>query len=159
MAKVGAESKSKFEAQNIFAMEDTPLRSMSIGRILLASKNSQVFNLCKQSALESGLEFKRVKDGRACLLEALRGKELGEPYDLIVLSVSLPVLDGFSTAMLLRENECARMVISVSEQENYRYETDSEEAGCDRHILVSELPGELKQILQNKKNNLSELLS
>ena len=118
-----------------------------IQRILFATDSFSDFKDCLELVRSRGIEVRQVRDGRSCVDEALRGKESGKPFDVIVVSVDLPVLDGFSTAMLLRDNDCARVIISMDSTEHYIQEEESVQAGCDLHWHAESLPGDLASLI------------
>ena len=70
---------------------------------------------------------------------AVEEKERGKPFDAIVVDVLMPIMDGFSAAMLLRENDCSKLIISITERGMFCDEAESSQAGCDFHMSKSEL--------------------
>lgn len=113
--------------------------SRTLKRVLLAAPDQSSFGACSKMFKAHGILVDFVYDGRSCFSSAQQAKQADNPYDLVILSVDLPVLDGFSTAMLLKENDCAANIVSVSDGGIYWHESESEEAGCNFHIEKKEL--------------------
>lgn len=96
------------------------------------------------------LHIEFANDGRECVDMALAAKAQGYPYDVIIVDVLMPVLDGFSTAMLLNENKCCRKLLSMTERGMFCDESESIQAGCNRHFKKHELYTELIPYLEQE---------
>lgn len=132
-------------AHSIIMPETSDLRTQ-VRRILFAMQPERFSPGSCPFLKNSGIDVRQVADGRSCVEEALQGKKAGMPFDIIFLAVDLPVLDGFSTAMLLRENDCARVIISVDSVEHYIQEQESRAAGCDLHVPVDTVRSNLESL-------------
>jgi len=108
-------------------------------RILIAEDCPDNRSAMALSLQHTGAEVIFATNGRECVDLALGEKEKGKPFDAIVVDVLMPIMDGFSAAMLLRENECSKLIISITERGMFCDEAESSQAGCDFHMSKSEL--------------------
>ena len=68
------------------------------GRVLLADDNADLRDLVQIQLAELGLASKAVGDG----IEAIDAA-LGEPYNVVLLDMDMPFMDGYETVRVLRE--------------------------------------------------------
>jgi len=108
-------------------------------RILIAEDCPDNRSAMALSLKHTGADVVFATNGRECVDIALGEKKKGKPFDAIVVDVLMPIMDGFSAAMLLRENECSKLIISITERGMFCDEAESSQAGCDFHMSKSEL--------------------
>jgi CheY-like chemotaxis protein len=112
------------------------------GTVLLAedSEGSQV--LAKKMLKRIGFDVDIVRDGK----EAIE-KVRGQSYDLILMDMSMPVLDGYEAARQLRDGGVTTPIIALTA---YAMEGDREkciEAGCDDYLAKPFHPAGLATVL------------
>lgn len=110
-----------------------------LGKVLLGSEPSKIQKKMLHFLERWAEEVTFAEDGRSCFDEALDAKNEGQPFDLILLDTDLPVLDAYSITRLLRENDYPAAIVSFSQEYFPLYDYQSEEAGCDGHILESNM--------------------
>ncbi len=100
-------------------------------RVLYIEDNEQNFYLVHYILSARGFEVQRARDGR----EGLKATSEGL-FDLILLDIQLPVLDGYAVARALREKEDLRSVPIVA-LTSYAMPGDREkalESGCTGYL-------------------------
>lgn len=106
---------------------DTPLPSLAGVRILLAEDgrdNQRLISLILQRA---GAQTELANDGLEAVQQALSPR----PYDVILMDMQMPVLDGYEATRRIRNAGCQTPVIAVTA---HALEEDRQrciEAGCD----------------------------
>lgn len=85
-----------------------------------------------------------LRDGRFSLEEASNGLEAlsrteENEYDVILMDIQMPELDGLETTRRIRENEKRKnknrsVIIALSAHSSLKHETAAEQAGCDDYI-------------------------
>ncbi len=117
-------------------------------RILIADskKRAKKYNL-----KDDMLVF--VSTGKDCIRKALNAKRAGNVFDIIVLDSKLPDLDGYSCAMKLKVNDCADLIVSMSDTKFLCEEELSIESGCDYHFQRKEVYKNLLPTLAVSKDS------
>lgn len=69
-------------------------------KILIAEDSSVILNLTKKILMQQDFEIITVKNGSA-VLEKLKE----EAFDLILMDINMPILDGMETTKRIRENQ------------------------------------------------------
>ncbi len=99
-------------------------------RILVVEDGADNQRLIRAFLERAGARVQCVADGRTGVQTALAGAD-GEPFDLVLMDVQLPGMDGHEAAQTLRRNGFATPIICISAS---ALETDREAAlaaGCD----------------------------
>ncbi|WP_411904988.1 response regulator, partial [Salmonella enterica] len=84
----------------------------------------------KQGLVEEGYQAEPFNNGRASLGAASKGK-----YDLIILDVMLPFLDGWQIISALRETGHEEPVLLLTAKDNGRDKVKGLELGPDDHLI------------------------
>lgn len=132
--RIAAES----EAISAFKQENSEVEmSMLVGkRILLAEDNVLNTEIAVAVLEEAGCLVEHAENGIACI-DMLKHKEAGY-YDLILMDIQMPIMDGYKAAAFIRELEDERksgipiiaMTANAFEEDKKRALT----AGMDAHI-------------------------
>ena len=126
------------------------------GNILIAEDNETNQMLIGIMLQERGLQYTIVNNGQEAVDEALRTH-----YDLILMDINMPVMDGISATKLLREKNYNKPIVSLSANV---IESDIKtflEAGVNDTLNKPLVPQQLDNILTqflNKKENIEEKL-
>jgi CheY-like chemotaxis protein len=100
----------------------------------------------------AGLEVDHVPDGEQAWSRATSEAEAGRPYDVVLMDMQMPVLDGYESTRRLREHGYEGVIIALTA---HAMEGDREKclgAGCDdfvskpvdRALLVDTVLGHTK---------------
>ncbi len=76
--------------------------SMPAARVLLAEDNEINQALMRATAARLGLEMDIASNGAEAVTRAVAAAESGDPYDLVLMDIQMPVLDGIGAAQRLR---------------------------------------------------------
>lgn len=106
-------------------------------RVLLADDDTELCSLMADYFAPLGFDVDAVHDGR----EALR-RGLNEAFDLIILDVMMPVLDGFEVLRQLRKRSAAP-VIMLTARTAQADRIDGLNAGADDYLPKPFAPEEL----------------
>ncbi len=105
---------------------------------------------------ESLMDFERVLEEEELeLLVAQDGQELVDLAkenlpDLIILERNLPVLDGLSALLLLKNDKRTRDIPIVAVCEGRcDQEEQAKDAGCDAHLTRPLNPAKIREVLKN----------
>ncbi|MGD0463335.1 MAG: ATP-binding protein [Tepidisphaeraceae bacterium] len=104
------------------------------GRILLGEDgihNQRVIRYFLESA---GLEVAVADNGRSACEEALRAKNDGKPYDVILMDMQMPELDGYGATAMLRNEGYAGPIIAVTAHAMAGDREKCLAAGCNDHL-------------------------
>lgn len=111
--------------------EQAPL----VGRVLVAEDNADVRRLIVTLLRESGHEVTAVEHGSLAVAEAWRAVQEQRPFDLILMDIQMPVLDGVVATRQLRSEGYRGVIVALSAQ---ALESDRQrglEAGCDEYLV------------------------
>jgi signal transduction histidine kinase/AmiR/NasT family two-component response regulator len=103
-------------------------------RILVAEDSPELRQLIATCLAVAGATLTTVEDGRKAVEEALRARNANAPYDVIVMDINMPLLDGLSATKALRTEGYQGAIIAVSAS---AMKTDQERAiaaGCDGFV-------------------------
>jgi len=98
-------------------------------RILVAEDESKIAAFIKQGLEEEGYAVDTVADGQEAFAYAS-----GEGYDLIVLDVMMPKLDGFSVASALRRQQVTTPILMLTAKERIPDKVAGFESGADDYL-------------------------
>jgi signal transduction histidine kinase/DNA-binding response OmpR family regulator len=104
------------------------------GRILLAEDgvhNQRVISYFLESA---GLEVVVADNGRIACERALLAKNAGTPYDVILMDMQMPELDGYGATAMLRNEGYSRPIIAVTAHAMAGDREKCIAAGCNDHL-------------------------
>ncbi len=99
-------------------------------RILVVEDSERMGRTLKRGLTEEGYAVEVVADGRDAL-----GRATGGAYDLILLDVNLPGMDGFSFARRLRQERSDVPVLMVTARDAVEDRVTGLDAGADDYLL------------------------
>ena len=100
-------------------------------RILIAEDDEVLADGLCHSMRQSGYAVDCVKDGQAAKL-ILSGEQ---PFDLVILDLGLPKVDGFSVLRSLRENNCKVPVIILTARDAEGDRVKGLDLGADDYMI------------------------
>ncbi|MGH3345031.1 MAG: response regulator transcription factor [Carbonactinosporaceae bacterium] len=100
-----------------------------MNRILIAEDEGRIAAFVRKGLTANGFTAAVVEDGPAALGHALSGA-----YDLLVLDIGLPGMDGFSVLRRLREARCAIPVVMLTARDSVTDTVAGLEGGADDYV-------------------------
>lgn len=100
------------------------------GRVLLADPCGETRCLLRRVLEEIGLEVATAETGRGAVDAALHGS-----FDLVLLALDMPVMDGFGAVAALRHVGCSAPVIALAEPSDAALRERSRGFGFDALLL------------------------
>jgi PAS domain S-box-containing protein len=114
-------------------------------RVLLAEDGQDNREILSAYLLGAGATVVTVEDGQRAVTAALAAETTGRPFDVILMDMQMPVLDGYGAASELRRVGYARPIIALTAHAMAADRAKCMTAGCDdyltkpidRHTLVA----------------------
>jgi signal transduction histidine kinase/CheY-like chemotaxis protein/HPt (histidine-containing phosphotransfer) domain-containing protein len=104
------------------------------GSVLLAEDGIHNQRVIRYFLEAAGLTVTIAENGRIACEAALMAKAAGTPFDLILMDMQMPELDGYSAAELLREKGYSGPIIAVTAHAMVGDREKCLAAGCNEHL-------------------------
>ena len=142
--------KNSYKTENSSSHDSTTKHFK--GNVLIAEDNETNQMLISVLLDERGLNYKIVNNGQ----EAIDEVSKNDIYDLILMDINMPVLDGVKATKILRENGYKKPIVSLSANVIEADRKSFIEAGIDSTLNKPIIPEELDQTLNRYLSSKSK---
>ncbi|MBN2476970.1 MAG: PAS domain S-box protein [Pirellulales bacterium] len=105
------------------------------GRVLLAEDGRDVRQLLGVVLEDLGLEVDLAEDGQIALQKALASVTAGQPYDLILMDIQMPEIDGYAATRQLRRDGWMGPIVALTAHAMIGDREKCLGAGCDDYLV------------------------
>jgi CheY-like chemotaxis protein len=129
------------------------------GRILLAEDVEAVQTLVRMNLERLGLEVDFAENGQIAIEKASTSTTEGRPYDLILMDIQMPKMDGFDATRRLRQDGWTGPIIALTAHVMIGDRERCLEAGCDDYISKPMTDAELSDTIARHLGKATQDLS
>jgi len=120
-------------------------------RVLLVEDDGRVSSFIRRGLVEEGFAVDVSRDGRDAFHQAVH-----EPYDVIVLDVLIPFMDGFEVLSQIREQGCRVPVLILSAKDTVEDRVRGLNTGADDYLVkpfsFPELTARIRALLRRRSD-------
>ena len=102
--------------------------------ILLAEDGPDNQRLLSFILNRAGAKVTLAENGRIAHDKALAAWEAGEPFDVILMDIHMPVMDGYTATRKLRDADYSGAIVAVSADAMSGIDQRCRQAGCDDYV-------------------------
>jgi PAS domain S-box-containing protein len=113
-----------------FVANEAPLH----GRVLLAEDVPDIHLMLRQILQKMSLEVEIAEDGRRACEMAQKSKAEGKPFDLILMDIQMPKMNGYEATQWLRQHRWQGPIVALTAHALAGDREKCLEAGCDDYI-------------------------
>lgn len=104
------------------------------GRILLAEDLPEMARLVQRTLAKTNLKLDVVDNGLLACERAMASKVAGRPYDLVLMDIRMPVMDGYEATRRLRKDGWEGAIVALTAHSMRGDREKCLEAGCDDYL-------------------------
>jgi PAS domain S-box-containing protein len=104
------------------------------GRVLLAEDVPDIYVVLRQILQNMNLEVDIAEDGRLACTMAEKSRAQGRPYDLILMDIQMPKMNGYEATRWLREHRWKGPVVALTAHALVGDREKCLEAGCNDYL-------------------------
>ncbi|MCP4545163.1 MAG: PAS domain S-box protein [bacterium] len=122
----------------------TTLRSCRILLVEDVPENQEIISFI---LTQSGCQVEFADNGKVGMEQALIARERGMPYDVILMDMQMPVLDGYQAATQLRQLDYTGPIVALTAHAMSDDRARCLEAGCDDYVPKPVDPDQLISVI------------
>jgi CheY-like chemotaxis protein len=112
-------------------LEEVSLAPELPPRVLVAEDNHDLQQIFARQLTLLGLEVVGVSNGRDAVDLALAAHQVGNPFDLILMDLEMPIVDGYEATRRIRDGGFGGPIVALSGHSTDEYLLDSIKMGCN----------------------------
>ena len=128
-------------------------------RVLLAEDYMENQRLIALILSKAGMDVTVADNGKIALDKALEAQARGESYDVVIMDMQMPVMDGYEATRLLRSDGYKLPIIAMTAHAMPGDQNKCIEAGCDSYLSKPICREELLDTLQAIVNSKTKVKS
>jgi PAS domain S-box-containing protein len=101
------------------------------GRVLLVEDGADNQRLIRLLLAKLGLEIVICENGQQGVERALEAREAGNPFDLILMDMQMPIMDGYTATRILRRRGYTGSIVALTAHAMHAERGRCLAAGCD----------------------------
>ncbi|MBL4698418.1 MAG: CHASE domain-containing protein [Phycisphaerales bacterium] len=109
--------------------------TMLSGRVLLAEDGLDNQKLIARMLKKIGLKAEIVNDGRAAVDAVVKAHADGCPFDVVLMDIDMPILDGFLATSEIRSRGIDVAIVALTAHAMDGIKEKCFEAGCDEYVV------------------------
>ena len=100
-------------------------------RVLVAEDNFDLQQIFARQLTLLGLEVVGVGNGRDAVELALAAYQAGNPFDLVLMDLEMPIVDGYEATRRIRDGGFSGPILALSAHSSNDYRLDCIKVGCN----------------------------
>jgi CheY-like chemotaxis protein len=100
-------------------------------RVLVAEDNRDLQQIFARQLTLLGLEVVGVSNGRDAVNLALAVYQAGNPFDLVLMDLEMPIVDGYEATRRIRDGGFSGPILALSAHSSDDHRLDSIKMGCN----------------------------
>ncbi len=102
--------------------------------VLLVEDSVDNQRIIQHMLLKAGFEIELAENGAIALDKALAAMESDKPFDLILMDMQMPVMDGYEATRTLRERGYSGPIVALTACATTADRVNALEAGCNHYV-------------------------